>query len=98
MLDTLTKNVNNTDDAMDIDVDSAENNEGEASETSNTIVPDSTVQVNPRTPSVSLRLVHDNENYIMRLKVTINIIVYIMLTESTIAKSFRDLLILLLVH
>ena len=52
----------------------------------------------PRTPSVSLRLVHDNEKYIMRLEVTINIIVYIILTESTIAKSFHDLLILLLVH
>ena len=52
----------------------------------------------PRTPSVSLRLVHDNEKYIMRLEVTINTIVYIILTESTIAKSLHDLLILLLVH
>ena len=52
----------------------------------------------PRKPSVSLRLVHDNEKYIMRLKVTINIMVYIISTESTIAKSFHDLLILLLVH
>ena len=52
----------------------------------------------PRKPSVSLRLVHDNEKYIMRLKVTINIMVYIISTESTIAKSFHALLILLLVH
>ena len=52
----------------------------------------------PRKPSVSLRLVHDNEKYVMRLEVTINIIVYIMSTESTIAESFHDLLILLLVH
>ena len=47
---------------------------------------------------MSLRLVHDNEKYVMRLEVTINIIVYIMSTESTIAESFHDLLILLLVH
>ena len=52
----------------------------------------------PRKPSVSLRLVHDNEKYIMRLKVTINIMVYIITTESNIAKSFHALLILLLVH
>ena len=52
----------------------------------------------PRKPSVSLRLVHDNEKYIMRLKVTINIMVYIFSTESTIAKYFHALLILLLVH
>ena len=52
----------------------------------------------PCKPSVSLRLVHDNEKYVMRLKVTINIMVYIISTESTIAKYFHALLILLLVH